>query len=172
MWASAPTKRWRHRLVPQIGFSPAFLIRPSGPPSPPGEGFVVLLPSVGVRWYAVGCGRFLNSPYGVGGGAEFVICNCETCAAGVILCTKFQKLFEILIKKVLDKWGRVWYHNRACVGEFCACTAMMQEIAAKAGNFCGVCPVIGRLNCFCLRCVYRCGRGKVGLASAIFRGLE
>ncbi|MGM9602058.1 MAG: hypothetical protein ACI3W5_10850 [Faecousia sp.] len=51
-------------------------------------------------------------------------------------------------------------------------TAMMQEIAPKGGNFCGVCPVIGRLNCFCLRCVYRCGRGKVGLASAIFHGLE
>ena len=24
---------------------------------------------------------------------------------------------------------------------------MMQEIAVKTGNFCGVCPVIGRLNC-------------------------
>lgn len=29
-----------------------------------------------------------------------------------------------------------------------ACNAMMQEIALKNGNFCGVCPVIGRLNCF------------------------
>jgi hypothetical protein len=27
-----------------------------------------------------------------------------------------------------------------------ACNAMMQEIALKNGNFCGVCPVIGRLN--------------------------
>ena len=35
-------------------------------------------------------------------------------------------------------------------------TAMMQEIASKDGNFCGVCPVIGRLNCFCSVCVYRC----------------
>ena len=26
--------------------------------------------------------------------------------------------------------------------------AMMQEIAAFAGNFCGVCPVIGRLRHF------------------------
>ena len=52
------------------------------------------------------------------------------------------------------------------------CTAMMQEIAPKGGNFCGVCPVIGRLNCFCLRCVYRCGRGKVGLVSTIFLGSE
>ena len=72
----------------------------------------------------------------------------------------------------LDKWGYLWYHNRARVGENCACTAMMQEIASKDGNFCGVCPVIGRLNCFCLRCVYRGGRGKVGLVSAIFRGPE
>ena len=65
-----------------------------------------------------------------------------------------------------------WYHNRARVGEFCACTAMMQEIALKNGNFCGVCPVIGRLNCFCKRCVYRCGREWVGLVSAIFLGSE
>ena len=32
--------------------------------------------------------------------------------------------------------------------ESSVCTAMMQEIASKDGNFCGVCPVIGRLNCF------------------------
>ncbi|MBQ3000663.1 MAG: hypothetical protein IJD63_02825 [Oscillospiraceae bacterium] len=51
-------------------------------------------------------------------------------------------------------------------------TAMMQEIAPNGGNFCGVCPVIGRLNCFCLRCVYRCGRGEVGLVSTIFLGSE
>ena len=66
-----------------------------------------------------------------------------------------------------------WYHYRACVGELCPCAnAMMQEIASKGGNFCGVCPVIGRLNCFCFRSVYRWGRGKVGLASAIFLGSE
>ena len=29
-----------------------------------------------------------------------------------------------------------------------ACDAMMREIALKNGNFRGVCPVIGRLNCF------------------------
>ena len=57
----------------------------------------------------------------------------------------------IFSKKVLDKIRRQWYHNRARVGEFCACTAMMREIASKGGNFRGVCPVIGRLNCFCLR---------------------
>ena len=57
--------------------------------------------------------------------------------------------FEIFCEFLLDKTGDKWYHNRARVGTFCACTAMMQEIARKRGNFCGVCPVIGRLNCFC-----------------------
>ena len=52
---------------------------------------------------------------------------------------------------MLDKSGDRWYHNQACVGEFCARTAMMREIAAKAGNFRGVCPVIGRLNCLWTR---------------------
>ncbi len=56
------------------------------------------------------------------------------------------KIFVIFSKIVLDKMRGQWYHNRARVGEFCACTAMMQEIALKNGNFCGVCPVIGRLN--------------------------
>ena len=74
----------------------------------------------------------------------------------------------IFSKNLLDKMGVSWYHNQARVGEFCACTAMMQEIALKNGNFCGVCPVIGRLNCFCKRCVYRCGRGKVGLRRPFF----
>ena len=39
--------------------------------------------------------------------------------------------------------------------------AMMQEIAPKGGNFCGVCPVIGRLNCFCFAGVYRRGTGRI-----------
>ena len=38
--------------------------------------------------------------------------------------------------------------------------AMMQEIAAFAGNFCGVCPVIGRLNDLVCACVYRCAYGN------------
>jgi len=42
----------------------------------------------------------------------------------------------------------------------CACTAMMQEIARKRGNFCGVCPVIGRLNCSDALRVYRCAMNK------------
>ena len=49
---------------------------------------------------------------------------------------------------------------------------MMQEIASKDGNFCGVCPVIGRLSCFCLALRISLRQEKVGLASAIFLGLE
>ena len=82
------------------------------------------------------------------------------------------KNFVKISEKILDKTVERWYNNQACVGILCA-YAMMQEIASEeGGNFCGVCPVIGRLNCFCLRCVYRCGRGKGGLASAIFHGPE
>ena len=74
---------------------------------------------------------------------------------------------------MLDKHTGRWYDNRARVGELCpARNAMMQEIASKGGNFCGVCPVIGRLNCPVCACVYRCAREKVGLASAIFHGIE
>ncbi len=32
------------------------------------------------------------------------------------------------------------------IGGASACTAMNQEIAAKAGNLWGVCPIIGRLR--------------------------
>ena len=39
------------------------------------------------------------------------------------------------------------YYSSACEENY-ARTAMMQEIASKDGNFCGVCPVIGRLNGF------------------------
>ena len=39
---------------------------------------------------------------------------------------------------------------------------MMQEIASEeGGNFCGVCPVIGRLNCFCLRWRISLGAGEL-----------
>ena len=73
---------------------------------------------------------------------------------------------------MLDKSGDRWYHNQACVGEFCARTAMMREIAAKAGNFRGVCPVIGRLNAsFAL--AYIAGLWKNGRRlSANFHALE
>ena len=73
---------------------------------------------------------------------------------------------------MLDKLGNGWYHNRARVWENYARTAMMREIALKNGNFRGVCPVIGRLNCFCLRLRISL-RQRIGrLASAIFHGLE
>ena len=64
-----------------------------------------------------------------------------------------MRIFVIFSEFVLDKRKGVWYHTQARVGEICgffqeqmARTAMMQEIASKDGNFCGVCPVIGRLN--------------------------
>ncbi len=82
----------------------------------------------------------------------------------------------IFSKKVLDILGIWCYNVRARVWAKCglaARTAMMQEIARKRGNFCGVCPVIGRLNCVCLRLRISLRQmEKVGLASAIFHGLE
>ena len=63
---------------------------------------------------------------------------------------KINENFVIFSKIMLDKWRRGCYYVLARVGEICeffkARTAMMQEIARKRGNFCGVCPVIGRLN--------------------------
>ena len=68
---------------------------------------------------------------------------------------KFLIFFEIFSKIMLDKWLRGWYYNEARVGEICEFPrirktriAMMREIARRRGNFRGVCPVIGRLNCF------------------------
>ena len=53
-------------------------------------------------------------------------------------------------------------------GILCARTAMMQEIASKDGNFCGVCPVIGRLNAsFALAYIAR-QRRMVGACRPIF----
>ena len=70
---------------------------------------------------------------------------------------------------MLDKHTGQWYHNRARVGELCpARTAMMQEIASQDGNFCGVCPVIGRLNCPVYACVYRRGRKRSALRRPFF----
>jgi hypothetical protein len=43
----------------------------------------------------------------------------------------------------LDKKGDLLYHTLARVLRV---DAMKQEIAAQAGNFCGVCPLIGRLK--------------------------
>ena len=58
----------------------------------------------------------------------------------------FGKNLKKFLKKLLtnyDAGGNIAYG----VWEIPHSTAMMREIAAKAGNFRGVCPVIGRLNC-------------------------
>ena len=44
---------------------------------------------------------------------------------------KYYEIFVIFSKITIDKRPAEWYHNRARVGTFCACTAMMQEIAPK-----------------------------------------
>ena len=68
----------------------------------------------------------------------------------------------------------VVYYSSACRGNLRifeeARTAMMQEIAARAGNFCGVCPVIGRLNCpwDALAYIAAPGRERVGLGRPFF----
>ncbi len=62
-----------------------------------------------------------------------------------------RKIFEsfvIFSENILDNLVKECYIILARVRNHYACTAMMQEIASKDGNFCGVCPVIGRLNCF------------------------
>ena len=74
---------------------------------------------------------------------------------------------------MLDIWLGRWYHIPARVGGNSAMrNAMMQEIASYGGNFCGVCPVIGRLNAsFAL--AYIAGLWKNGRRlSANFHALE
>ena len=86
-----------------------------------------------------------------------------------------QKILEKIMKKakiMLDIHGSVYYNKRARVWDKTARTAMMQEIASKDGNFCGVCPVIGRLSCFVSAGVYRQARRMGRPRSAIFHGLE
>ena len=56
--------------------------------------------------------------------------------------------FVIFSKIMLDFLEQWWYINLAREWNKYARTAMMREIALKDGNFRGVCPVIGRLNCF------------------------
>ena len=58
----------------------------------------------------------------------------------------FRKSLKNFLEKCLtndDTGGKITER----VWEIPHSTAMMREIAAKAGNFRGVCPVIGRLNC-------------------------
>ena len=74
---------------------------------------------------------------------------------------------------MLDIWMGWWYHTFARVrGNSAMRNAMMQEIASYGGNFCGVCPVIGRLNAsFAL--AYIAGLRKNGRRlSANFHALE
>ena len=67
---------------------------------------------------------------------------------------------------MLDISAAKWYHSPARFGEDSACNAMMQEIALKNGNFCGVCPVIGRLR-QSVRGVYRRGM-MLGRQTSVF----
>ena len=72
--------------------------------------------------------------------------------AGILLRRNERNCKEIFVKKteiVLDKLVKGWYHNRACVGILCAYCDDAGDCVQKGGNFRGVCPVIGRLNCFC-----------------------
>ena len=67
---------------------------------------------------------------------------------------------------MLDILEAPWYIIQARGRNKYARTAMKREIASKDGNFRGVCPVIGRLNCFGSAGVYRCameeGSASVG----------
>ena len=90
-----------------------------------------------------------------------------------------QNFFLVFIKKLknfLEKCltnGDTGGNITERVWEIPHSTAMMREIAARAGNFRGVCPVIGRLNCPVTPAYIAAPkRRKVGLASAIFHGLE
>ena len=84
----------------------------------------------------------------------------------------FGKNLKKFLKKLLTNHvtgGNIAYG----VWEIPHSTAMMREIAARAGNFRGVCPVIGRLNCPVTPAYIAAPtRRRVGLASAIFHGLE
>ena len=82
------------------------------------------------------------------------------CSGRPQIVRKFRPEFVIFSEILLDNPQSGWYYIRARVGRLCACTAMMREIALKNGNFRGVCPVIGRLNCLVCACVYRCAYGN------------
>ena len=57
-------------MFENVRLSPAFLFRPSGAPSPRGKVRQLVLPSVGVRWYAVGLGRCGHRPLRRGWGCD------------------------------------------------------------------------------------------------------
>ena len=81
----------------------------------------------------------------------------------------------IISEILLDKPYKGWYNIQARVGGICgffrARDAMMREIALKDGNFRGVCPVIGRLNCFCRALAYIAGREEGAAAVGHFSWL-
>ena len=62
-----------------------------------------------------------------------------------VLCEKEADLLCFLKKSLTFKIIRAILFKRVIRNNY-ARTAMMQEIASKDGNFCGVCPVIGRLR--------------------------
>ena len=85
-------------------------------------------------------------------------CGAQVTAKGVKIIIYIERKtpqnFVIISENVLDIWVKGWYYYLARVGGICGFsrktqtrTAMMREIARKRGNFRGVCPVIGRLNC-------------------------
>ena len=78
----------------------------------------------------------------------------------------------IFSKNMLDNWETPCYIIQARVGEICgfftARNAMMREIASKGGNFRGVCPVIGRLNCLSALAYIAARWGRVGLGRPFF----
>ena len=75
-------------------------------------------------------------------------------------------------KKVLDNQGKKWYDIQACAGILRVQCDDAVDCAPPGGNFRGVCPVIGRLNCF-EALAYIAGAWKKGRPrSAIFHGSE
>ena len=67
---------------------------------------------------------------------------------------KSRKNFVIFSEIMLDKYKKGWYTDLARVGGICGFSRIINSAhcddagdCGLAGNFRGVCPVIGRLNC-------------------------
>ena len=71
----------------------------------------------------------------------------------------FCKFLKNILEKCLTN-GMTGGNITERVWEIPHSTAMMREIAARAGNFRGVCPVIGRLNCPVALAYIAAPRGK------------
>ena len=94
-----------------------------------------------------------------------------TCARHMFLPQNAQrsppdplKICQKILKNPLTHTGVLLYDNGASER---ALSAMMREIAAKAGNFRGVCPTIGRLKDPLLRRISPC-MVETGLLSCRF----